>query len=752
MSVAALFVTAHAWAFEPFEVRDIRVEGLQRTEAGTVFGYLPIRVGDRVTEANAAEAVKALFATGFFKDVRLAAEGDVLVVTVEERPAIASIEISGSKEFEVEALKKALADTSLAEARIFDRALLDRAEQEIKRQYLSRSKYGVKITSTVTPLERNRVGIAMAIEEGGNARIAQIRIIGNRAFSEATLLDQLNLTTPTWLSWYTKTDQYSREKLAGDLETLRSFYLNRGYLEFAIESTQVSIDPDREGVYVTLTIDEGERFTVKDVSLGGNTLGREEQFRKLFRLEPGDTFSGERLTETTKAITDALGAIGYAFASATPVPQIDRVNREVSFTVNVDPGRRAYVRRITISGNQRTRDEVVRREIRQFEGAWFDSERIKLSRDRVERLGYFQNVTINTEPVPGTPDQVDLQVNVTERQTGSFMFGVGFSSTDKFLVSASINEPNFLGTGNTLAMDVNTGETQRTAALSFIQPYFTPDGVSRALDVYSRTFNSYNLGLGDYRLRSAGIGLRFGIPYTELDRLSFGVTYEQNKILPGSALLPQRYIDHIAEYGESSGAFLANLGWTRDSRDSALSPTRGRQQRLNLEVTFPGQDLQYAKATYLHHWYMPITKDYTFALSANIGYGRAIGDRPYPVFKNFYAGGINSVRGFGPNSLGPRDVNDNLPIGGLAHFAASAEFLFPLPGTGNDRTIRSFLFFDAGNVFDRTIALDDLRYSFGIGLNWLSPIGPLKLSVGYPLRKKPGDDLQRVQFQIGTGF
>ena len=752
MSVAALFMTGQVYAFDPFVVRDIRVEGLQRTEAGSVFGYLPIRVGDRVTEANAAEAVKALFATGFFKDVRLGVDGDVLIVTVEERPAIASVDISGSKEFEADALKKALRDTGLAEARIFDRALLDRAEQEIKRQYLSRSKYSVKITSTVTPLERNRVGIAMAIEEGGDARIAQIRIIGNRAFTESQLLDQLKLTTPTWLSWYTKTDQYSREKLAGDLETLRSFYLNRGYLEFALESTQVSIDPDREGVYVTLTINEGERFTVKDVKLGGNTLGRDDQFRKLFKLQPGDTFSGEKLTETTKAITNALGAIGYAFANASPVPVIDRQKREVSFSINVDPGRRAYVRRVIISGNQRTRDEVVRREIRQFEGAWFDSERIKLSRDRIERLGYFQGVTINTEPVPGTPDQVDLRVNVTERQTGSFTFGVGFSSTEKFLISAEINEPNFLGTGNTMAVAVNTGETQRTASLSFIQPYFTPNGVSRSVDVYSRTFNAKNLGLGDYRLRSSGVGLRFGIPYTELDRLNIGLTYEQNKIMPGAGLLPQRYIDHIAEYGEKSGALLGIIGWIRDSRDSALSPTRGRLQRFNVETTIPGQELQYAKATYNHQWFIPVTKDYTLALNADLGYGHSLGDKPYPVFKNFYAGGINSVRGFSPSSLGPRDPVDNLPIGGTALFTASAEFLFPLPGTGNDKTIRTFLFLDTGNVFDDTVNFGDLRYSFGMGINWLSPIGPLKLSLGYPLRKQPGDDPQRVQFQIGAGF
>ncbi|MGE0801759.1 MAG: outer membrane protein assembly factor BamA [Lautropia sp.] len=757
--IAALLATAllatplFARAFEPFVVKDIRLEGLQRTEAGSVFSYLPIRVGDRVTDLNASEAVKALFATGFFKDVRLAVDGDVLIVTVEERPAIASVDVSGSREFEVEALKKALRDTGLAEARIFDRALLDRAEQEIRRQYLSRSKYSVKITSTVTPLERNRVGIAIAIDEGNNARIAQIRIIGNQAFSEATLLDQLKLTTPTWLSWYTKTDQYSREKLAGDLETLRSYYLNRGYLEFAIESTQVSIDPDREGVYVTLTVKEGERFTVKDVKFGGDLLGREEQFRSRLKLQAGDTFSGERLSDSTKAIIDDLGAIGYAFANVTPVPQIDRERREVSFTLNVDPGRRAYVRRVIIAGNQRTRDEVVRREIRQFEGAWYDSDRIRLSRDRIERLGYFQGVQISTEPVPGVPDQVDLRVSVTERATGSFTFGIGFSSTDKFLVSAQVNEPNFLGTGNTLAVEVNTGETQRSAAVSFIEPYFTPDGVSRSVDLYSRTLNARELGLGDYKLRASGVGLRFGIPYTELDRLNFGLVYEQNKISPGTSTMPQRYVDHIAHYGEKSGALLGVIGWVRDSRDSVLSPTRGRYQRINLEATFPRQDLSYARLTYRHQWYLPLTKDYTLALNADVGYGDKLDpDKPYPVFKNFYAGGINSVRGFSPNSLGPRDANDNNPIGGRASFAVSAEFLFPLPGTGNDQTIRTFFFLDGGNVFDRWIELGELRYSVGIGLNWLSPIGPLKLSVGYPLRKRPGDDPQRVQFQIGSGF
>jgi len=740
-------------AFEPFIVRDIRVEGLQRTEPGTVFGYLPIRVGDRVTEATTADAVKALFNTGFFKDVQLAVDGEVLIVRVEERPTIASVDVSGSKEFDAEALKKALRDTGLAEARIFDRALLERAEQEIKRQYLSRSKYSVKITSTVTPLERNRVGIAIAIDEGADARIVQIRIIGNMAFRESELLDELRLTTPTWMSWYTRTDQYSREKLTGDLETLRSYYLNRGYLEFAIESTQVSIDPEREGVYVTITVKEGQRFTVRDIRFGGNTVGREQRFRESLRLKPGDTFSGERLTETTKLITDELGGIGYAFANVSPVADIDREKREVSYTLNIDPGRRAYVRRIIISGNQRTRDEVIRRELRQFEGAWFDSDKIRLSRDRVERLGYFQNVTIGTEPVTGSPDQVDLRVNVLERATGNFMIGVGFSSTENFLVTASINEPNFLGSGNNLGFEVNTGEIQRSAVLSFTQPYVTADGISRTLEASSRTFNARLFGLGDYRLKSKAVGMRFGIPYTEVDRLSAGVAWEANTILPGSGAIPQRYTDHIAEFGTESQAWLGVLGWARDSRDSALTPTRGRLQRVNVEITFPSQEIEYYKATYNHQWFYPLNKDYTLALNGMVGYGAGLGGKSYPVFKNFYAGGIGSVRAYGPGSLGPKDPVDGYATGGDSTLSLSAEFLFPLPGTGNDRSIRTFAFLDGGNVWDEgRYDLGDLRYSTGVGINWLSPIGPLKLSVGFPLNRREGDKIQRVQFQIGTGF
>jgi outer membrane protein insertion porin family len=750
-ALVASMMWSLAWAaFDPFTVRDIRLVGVQRVEPGTVFGYLPVKVGERLDDQRAAQAVRALFATGLFNDVRLEVEGDVLVVYLEERPSIASVEISGAKDLSNEQLQKALKDMGLAESRIYDRSLLERAEQEIKRQYLARGKYSAKVVSTVTPLERNRVSISMAIEEGEDARITQIRLVGNKAFTEKTLLDQLSLTTPTWISWYTKTDQYSREKLAGDLERLRSFYLNRGYLEFSIDSTQVSIDPDREGVYVTINITEGERYTVTGFRFSGNSLGREAELDALMQLRAGDVFSGQRLSESTRAMTELFGSIGYAFANVNAIPDVDREKRTVAFNVAIDPGRRAYVRRINISGNTRSRDEVVRRELRQFESAWYDADKIRLSRERLTRLGYFTDVTIDTVPVPDAPDQVDLTVNVTERSTGTFMIGLGFSSTDNLILTASVSQQNFLGTGKSLGVNINTGRTQQTLDLRSTDPYFTQDGVSRTFEAYHRRLNADELKLGDYRLTTQGIGLRFGLPYTEVDRVSFGLTYERNEIILG-ANPPGRFVEYVGAYGPTSWAVLGNLGWLRDERDSPLTPTRGLYMGGNLEFTVPVGELRYTRASFDVQWYKPLSKDYTIGLYGSAAKGWALGDTLYPIFKNYYAGGIGSVRGFEPASLGPRDT-DGYPRGGQAKLVGSAEFMFPLPGAGNDQQVRLFGFTDVGNVFPDTIDFSDLRVSAGFGLNWLSPLGPLKLSMGWPLRREPGDRTQRFQFQIGTGF
>jgi outer membrane protein insertion porin family len=735
-------------------IRDVRVEGLQRIEPGTVFSYLPIKVGDRISENGITESVRLLFATGFFKDVRVELEGDVLVVLLEERPAIGVVEITGSKEFDKETLKKALADSGLAEARIFDRALLDRAEQELKRQYLGRGKYDVQIQSTITPLERNRVAVSIAIDEGEDARIKEIRIVGAKAFKEKDLLSEFKLSTPTWMSWYTKSDQYSRQKLTGDIETLKSFYLNRGYLEFVVDATQVSLSADRKDVFITLVINEGEKFNVGEVKLAGDLLGQPAQFEKLQTLKSGEVFSQEKLLAVTKAMTDRMGELGYAFANVNPMPRIDRTSKRVDFTLQLDPGRRVYVRRINISGNAKTRDEVIRREMRQFEASWYDSERIRLSRNRIDRLGYFKSVEVNTDAVVGASDQVDVNVKVEERPLGSLTLGVGFSSSDKLVLSGSVAQQNFLGTGTDVKFEVNTSKVSRTFAISHVDPYWTDDGVSRSFDLYTRKFNADELStLGQYSIETAGLGMRFGVPYTEEDRIFFGAAYEQQKVggSPNSVTNPNFY-SYQQAHPSGADAYLLTLGWSRDSRDSSIAPSSGRYQYVNGDYGTPIGELEYLRLTYGHQWFKALTKSITYAINTELGYGLGLSGQDYPATKNFYAGGIGSIRAFSSSTVGPKSSDNSTALGGNRRLVINNELLFPLPGMAQDRTIRLFTYFDMGNVWGEVGTNGGLRASAGVGLSWLSPVGPLKLSMGNALRKETGDKTQRLQFQIGTGF
>lgn len=737
-------------------IRDIRIEGLQRIEPGTVFSYLPIQIGDRVTEQGTREAVRVLFATGFFKDVRLELDGQVLVVIVEERPAIGIVEVSGSQEIDKDQLLKALRDTGLAESRTFDKALLDRAEQELKRQYLSRGKYDVKIVTTVTPLERNRVAIQIAIDEGEDARIKEIRIVGAKAFKVKELLGEFKLSAPTMMTWYTKADQYSRQKLTGDLEALRSFYLNRGYLEFAVDSTQVSLSPDRKDVFITIVINEGEKYTVQDVRLVGDLLGREDEFKKLVTIKSGSTFSNQELQNVTKAINDRMADLGYAFSNVIPNPDIDRASGKVRFVLQVDPGRRVYVRRINISGNSRTRDEVIRREIRQFESAWYDADRIRLSRNRIDRLGFFKEVSVDPTPIPGVPDQVDLTVKVEERPLGTISGGVGFSSTESVVLTASLSQQNFLGTGTNVSIDVNTGRISQTLAVSHTDPYWTEDGISRALDFHIRRFEPDELSAGNtYSVKSQGAGVRFGLPYTEEDRIFVGANFEQSQYGGNRLLWPSRIAAELDRFGtDTFSGYSLTLGWSRDSRDSGIAPTRGRSQYANLDYATPFGTLEYVRLSYGHQYFHPLTKMVTLALNSEIGIGEGLGGKNYPLLKNFYVGGIGSVRGFKGGGIGGRDPIDNASLGGNRKFIFNSEVLTPLPGMSQDKTVRVFAFFDAGSVWQEgePVAFDDLRASAGVGLSWLSPVGPLKISLGTVLKKKEADETQRFQFQIGTGF
>lgn len=754
-ALACALLSLPAWAVDPFTVRDIRVEGLQRIEPGTVFASIPLRVGDRYTDDKGAAAIRALFALGLFKDVRLETQGDVLVVVVQERPSVASVEFIGLKEFDKDVLVKALKDVGLSEGRPFDKALADKAEQELKRQYISRSLYGAEVVSTATPIDRNRVNLTFTITEGGPTKIAQIDIVGNQAFSDGVLRDQFNLDTSGWMSWYTKSDRYSRTKLNADLEALRSFYLSQGFLEFRIDSTQVAMSPNKQDMTITINITEGERFVISGVKLEGNYLNRDDEFKALIKIAVGKPYNAETVAETTKAFTEYFGKFGFAFARVEAKPQIDRRNNRVQFVLQAEPSRRAYVRRIQVAGNDRTRDEVIRREFRQFEAAWYDSDKIRLSRDRVDRLGFFTQVNVETLEVPGAPDQVDLLFTVAEKPTGSISLGAGFSSAEKVALSFGIRQENAFGSGNYLAVEVNTSKFNRNLVLSTTDPYFTQAGISRTLDLFQRTTRPYLGDVNAYSLINSGAGLRFGVPVTETDTVFVGINAEQTEIREGTGL-PIEYSEYAQNFGTTSSAVPLTLGWARDGRDSALVPTRGTLQRVNADVSVAG-DVRYARASYQYQQYYPLSKKYTLAFNTDLGWGQGLKGQPYPLFKNFFVGGLGSVRGFEQSTLGPPSNPSNtspIYLGGPKKVVLNAELLMPFPGAGNDRTLRLFGFTDIGRAFGESekVSIDELRASAGVGLSWISPMGPLRFSYAMPIRQQTGDKIQRLQFQIGTSF
>lgn len=762
--IIAISFGVNAHAADSFVVKDIRVEGLQRVEPGTVFSYLSVQVGDTFTEEKGAEAIKALYSTGFFRDVQIQAQGDVLIVIVEERPTISRIEFTGMKEFDNEIVRKSLKSVGVAEARFYDKALIDKAEQELKRQYVGKGMFAAEVVATVTPVERNQVAIYFNIDEGPVAKIQEINFIGNEAFSEGTLKSEMQLKTGGWLSWYSKDNLYSKQKLTADLETIRSYYLNRGYLEFVIESTQVSITPDKKGIYLTVSIREGNKFTVKDVRLAGETLGKEAEFKQLIVLKPGDTFSSAKLTESTKAIAEVLGSYGYAFATINPQPDIRRELSEVDLTLVIDPGRRIYVRKVDISGNAKTRDMVIRREMRQFESSWFDGDKIDLSKKRLGRLGYFTETDITTDDVPGSPDQVDVNVKVTEKPTGAVTIGAGFSSTEKLILSAGINQDNAFGTGTAVGLNASLGKINQNLTLSNYDPYFTEDGISRYTDLYYRQSKPlYYVGDPDYTIKSVGSNIKFGVPYTEVDRVFFGTGVEAFQIQT-TANTPIPYLNYAQSYGVAAPGYPATLttynvpltvGWSRDGRDSALIPSDGSLQQLSAEAGTPVGNMTFYRLYGQYQKYHSFSKGNILSFNGEVGYGEAYGSNPFPITKNYYVGGIGSVRGYAPGSLGPQYYNTTIgayqPTGGQSKIVSNVEYTVPVPGSGVDKTLRVFTFVDGGNAFGTNLNLV-LRYSYGLGISWISPLGPLKFSYGIPIKSQPTDNIQRLQFQVGTAF
>ncbi|WP_250207938.1 outer membrane protein assembly factor BamA [Curvibacter sp. CHRR-16] len=748
-------LTHAAWALDPFVVQDIRVEGLQRVEPGTVFASIALRAGDTYTDEKASSAIRSLYSLGLFKDVRIEAKGDVLVVVVEERPVVADVDFVGLREFDKDTLKKALKEIGLTDGRPLDKSLVDKAEQELKRQYISKSMYSTEVVTTITPLERNRVNISFAVVEGETAKIRSIHIVGSKGFSESDLLDQLDMNTGNWLSWYTKSNRFSRAKFNADLETLRSYYLSQGYLEFKVDSTQVEISPDKTAIDITINVSEGAKYVVSGIRLAGNYLGKEPEFQSLITIKAGGAYNINDVTKTTKAFTDYFANFGYAFARTEVRTDIDRSNNTVALTLVSEPSRRVYVRRINVAGNDRTRDEVIRREFRQFEASWYDGQKIRVSRERVNRLGYFTDVSIDTQEVPDSPDQVDLLVTVAEKPTGSVSLGAGVSSADGLGLTFGFKQDNAFGSGNSLGLELNTSKTSRTTVLSTTNPYFTEDGVSRTFDLYQRTYRPYSdYDSSSYGLETDGVSMRFGLPVSDNDTIYLGVGAEKNLILDGT-YMPTVYTNYVDSYGYSAQYLPLTLGWTRDTRDSALVPSSGGILRTSAEWSVGG-DTRYARGTLQMQRFVEVTRKVTFALNTELSVGASTGDRAYPIFKNYYLGGLGSVRGYEQSTLTTGTQRDagSTYYGGTKRVVVNTEWLTPLPGGGYDKSLRAYFFMDAGGIYgeNEDIKLQDMRSSMGVGISWISPVGPLRIAFAQPLSHFSGDKIQNIQFQIGTSF
>ena len=746
----SLLLCGSARAFEAFEVSDIRVEGLERISPGTVFNYLPIKVGDTVDTDDTVNAVKALFKTGFFSDVRMERDGTVLVVYVKERAAISSIKITGNKDLETDKLLEGLKDIGLAEGRVFDRSLLDKVEQELRRQYFSRGKYAVKIETTITPLERNRVGILIDISEGEAARIKQINIVGNHTFTDKELRKGFTLDTPSFLSFITKNDQYSKQKLSADLEILRSYYLDRGYLNFNILSTQVSITPDKKDIYITINISEGNQFRIKEVTLSGELVLKPEELFPLVKINPDDVFSRKRVTEAVDRISAKLGDQGYAFANVNTVPDVNESERLVNLAFIVDPGKRVYVRRVNVKGNITTRDEVLRREMRQMEAGWFSAEKVERSRTRLQRLGFFEDVNVETPAVPGTTDQVDVNYSVTETSSGNITAGAGYSQTSGILFNASISQDNFLGSGKRVSFAFNNSKVTTIYNFYYTDPYYTINGISRGFGLFYKKTDADQANISSYTTDTYGANVNYGIPINEFDTIRVSPEFENLKLKETSES-PNEVIDFIDRHGNDYNTVKLTGSWAHDTRNKALFADDGGLQSLSVETAVPGSGLQYYKLGYDQRRYVPLTKDLTLSMHAQLGYGDGYGDYDnLPFFENYFAGGVRSVRGFEDNTLGPKDSKGN-PIGGSVQVVGGAEILFPIPFVEGTKSFRLGTFFDIGNVYSDVSNFDatELRYSVGVSSLWISPLGPLAISLGFPLNDKSGDNVQNFQFTVG---
>ncbi|MCL1531603.1 outer membrane protein assembly factor BamA [Xanthomonas nasturtii] len=786
---AGLSLPAVALAAEPFVASDIRVDGLQRIASGTVFTYLPVNRGDTVDDAKVADSIRALYRTGFFEDVQLDRQGNILVITVKERPAINKLTVTGNKDIKSEELLKGLGDIGLTEGGTFDRLSLDRVTQELTRQYNNRGKYNVEITPTVSPLDRNRVDVAIAIKEGKAAKIRHVNLIGTEKFANEDILENWESKEHNWASWYRRDDQYSKEKMSGDLEKLNAWYLDRGYVDFSIDSTQVSISPDKRDMFVSAGVTEGEQYKISEIKVTGDTVLPQADIERLVIPKTGDIFSRALLEYTSDAITNTLSNVGYAFAKVNPIPTPNREDRTVAVNLQVVPGPRVTVRRILYKGNSRTSDEVLRREMRQFENTWYSQAAIDRSKIRLQRLGYFESVNVETPAVPGSNDQVDVIYDVKETTSGSFVFGLGFSQAFGVTTSVQLSQNNFLGGGNRVAVEASRSTFQQRYAFSYTNPFFTDDGVSLGYNLSWRSLDYSDFNTAQFNSKNGSAQVVFGVPITENDTVSAMIGVDSNQITTFPGTTPQAIVDYISAIGtDTFKAVRTEFGWARDTRNDFFMPTRGMYQRVGLETTLPGSTVEYYKLNYQISNYWPIIPALVLNTRFELGYGdsygkdskadicgvvtngalnqqacngtnriRSVTATGLPFYENFYAGGTNSVRGFEDNTLGPRSevingFNRGQPLGGSLKTVGSVEMYFPK--LFDSPSARVSAFFDFGNVYSGVdnFKANELRASTGVALLWRAPVGPISISYAFPLKKEDNDEIERLQFTFGGQF
>jgi len=805
-----------ALATDPFIISDIRVEGLQRISEGTVYNYLPLDAGDELTAAATRSSIRELYRTGFFQDIQFARDGNILVIMVRERPAIANVQITGNKAIKEEDLKRVMFDIGLSEGEVFDRLVLDRLQQELVKQYFSQGRYAVVVDARVTELDRNRVRISIVIDEGDVAEIRHINIVGNETFSDKEIQDDFESDIPPFWKFWSKDGQYSREKLSGDIEKLRSYYLDRGYVDFNVESTQVSIGPDKENIYITANVVEGEVYSVDDVQITGDLVIDEGTLRRLIVVQPGEIFSRKKVEQSVENITGILANIGYAFANVNPITDVDRANRQVSINFFVDPGKRVYIRRITFVGNSKTKDEVLRREMRQMEGAWFSQSAIDRSRVRLQRLTYFETVEVETPAVPGTDDQVDVILSVIERPAGSFTVGLGYSQVQGLILSLSVQQDNFIGSGKRLGLGISYSSIIKSLNISYDNPYWTDDGISRGFYARYQEFDQGQANISTFTSSEWALGVNFGVPITEVDyiRSGFGIRSSQINIGQTECIDPKPWVpaegpcleiglvpregdplsksldfdgnDIISDKEREFDILDFSVSWTRDSRNHFLNPSRGSAQSLILQASLPGSSRDYYKLIYRGAKYWPIWGGLVFSLRTNLGHGdsydsydkksqaKPLGSDPnepnwpvalcdptdvmlldtgLPFYEHFYSGGVRDLRGYDDNTLGPKDGFCR-SVGGDFKVTGGAELAFPTPFMSGQSGTRIALFVDTGYVYENISAfdVDKMRGSFGLSVTWEAPIGPIVISYAFPFRDQPGDRTEDLQFSFGTTF